>query len=84
MVTVLDERAFHALRWLNGSPLPEGRCIYRKQTSFSVPIHSECGLRLQHCLEEFKLPLGARLGWQRSLQGKPLLRCNYSTISSRD
>jgi len=47
MVTVLAERAFHALRLLEGSPLPEGRCIHRQQTSFSVQIHTERGLRLQ-------------------------------------
>ena len=38
-----------------------------------MQIHTERGLRLQHCLEESKLPPGARLGWQRTLQGKPLL-----------
>ena len=54
MVTVLVERAIHALRWLEGTPLHAGRCIHRQQTSFSVPIHTECGLRLQHCLEESK------------------------------
>ena len=78
------ERAFHALCLLEGSPRPAGRCIHRQQTSFSVPIHSERVLRLQHCLEESKLPPGARLGWHSSLQGKPLLTSRYSTISSRD
>ena len=83
MATVLAERAFHALRLLEGLPLPAGRCIHRQQTFFSVPIHSERGLRLHHCLEESKLPPGARLGWQRSLQGKPLLRSGYGMTSSR-
>jgi ribulose-5-phosphate 4-epimerase/fuculose-1-phosphate aldolase len=41
LATVLAERAFHALRLLEGSPLPEGRCIHRQQTSFSVQIHTE-------------------------------------------
>ena len=27
-------------------------CIHRQQTSFSVQIHTERGLRLQHCLDE--------------------------------
>ena len=49
---MLAERAFHALRLLEGSPLPKGRCIHRQQTSFSVQIHTERGLRLQHCLDE--------------------------------
>ena len=52
LATVLAERAFHALRLLEGSPLPEGRCIHRQQTSFSVQSHTERGLRLQHCLDE--------------------------------
>ena len=33
LAKVLAERAFHALCWLEGSPLPEGRCIDCKQTS---------------------------------------------------
>ena len=52
LATVLAERAFHALRLLEGSPLPAGRCIHRQQTSFLVQIHTERGLRLQHCLDE--------------------------------
>ena len=51
MVTLLAERAFHALCLLEGLPRPAGLCIHRQQASFSVPIHSERGLRLQHCLE---------------------------------
>ena len=49
---LLGERAFLALRLLERSPLPAGRCIHRQQTSFSVQIHTERGLRLQHCLDE--------------------------------
>ena len=52
LATVLAERAFHALRLLEGAPLPEGRCIHRQQTSYSVLIHTERGLRLQHCCGE--------------------------------
>jgi len=52
LATVLVERAFHALRLLEGSPLPAGRCIHRQQSSFSVQIHTERGLRLQHYLDE--------------------------------
>lgn len=48
--TVLAERAFHALRLLEGSPLPEGKVIQRQQTSFHVEIAAERGLQLQHCL----------------------------------
>lgn len=56
LATVLAERAFHALRLLEGSPLPEGRCIHRQQTSFSVQIHTERGLRLQHGIQAFEVP----------------------------
>ena len=52
LATVLAERALHALRLLEDTPLPEGCCIHRKQSSFSVQIHTERGLRLQHCLDE--------------------------------
>lgn len=48
--TVLAERAFHALRLLEGSPLPAGKVIQRQQTSFHVEISVKRGLELQHCL----------------------------------
>ena len=48
--TVLAERAFHALRFLEGSPLPVGKVIQREQTSFQVEIAVQRGLQLQHCL----------------------------------
>ena len=54
LATVLVERAFQALRLLEGSSLPEGRCIPRQQSSFSVQFHTERGLLLQHCLKESK------------------------------
>lgn len=50
LATVLAERAFHALRLLEGSPLPAGKVIKRQQTSFQVEIAAERGLQLQHCL----------------------------------
>ena len=62
LATVLAKRAFHALRLLEGSPLPAGRCIHRQQTSFSVQIQTERGLLQQHCLESQKLSPGARFG----------------------
>ena len=52
--TVLAERASHALRLLEGSPLPAGRCIYRQYPSLSVQINSERSFLLQHCLVEPK------------------------------
>ena len=52
VATVLAEHAFHALRVLEGSPLPAGCCIHRQQTTFSVQLHTERGLQLQHCLDE--------------------------------
>lgn len=48
--TVLAERAFHALRLLEGSPLLAGKVIQREQTSFQVEIAVQRGLQLQHCL----------------------------------
>ena len=48
--TVLAERAFHALRLLEGSALPAGKVIQRQQTSFQVEIAAGRGLQLQHCL----------------------------------
>ena len=48
--TVLAERAFHALRFQEGSPLPAGKVIQREQTSFQVEIDGQRGLQLQHCL----------------------------------
>jgi hypothetical protein len=55
LATVLAERAFHALRLLEGSPLPTGRSIQRQQTSFSVQIQTPRGVRLQECLDDQKL-----------------------------
>ena len=37
--TVLAERAFHALRQPERSPLPEGRCVHHKQTYFFSTIN---------------------------------------------
>jgi hypothetical protein len=48
--TALAERAFHALRQLEGSPLPAGARIQRQQTAFSVAITVERGLALQQHL----------------------------------
>lgn len=48
--TALAERAFHALRLLEGSPLPAGRRIQRQQTAFAVAINAERGLALQRHL----------------------------------
>ena len=48
--TVLAERAFHALRLLEGSPLPIGKVIQREQTSFQVEIAVQRGLQLHRCL----------------------------------
>ncbi len=45
--TALAERAFHALRLLEGSPLPVGARIKRQQTAFAVEISSVRGLALQ-------------------------------------
>jgi hypothetical protein len=55
LATVLAERAFHALRLLEGAPLPPGKAIHRQQTSFHVDIQVQRGLQLQHCLEESAL-----------------------------
>jgi hypothetical protein len=48
--TALAERAFHALRQLEDSPLPVGSRIQREQTAFSVQISAERGLALQEHL----------------------------------
>lgn len=48
--TALAERAFHALRQLEDSPLPPGSRIQRQQTAFSVQISAERGLTLQQHL----------------------------------
>lgn len=45
--TALAERAFHALRLLEGSPLPKGARIQRLQTAFTVEISALRGLALQ-------------------------------------
>jgi hypothetical protein len=45
--TALTERAFHALRLLEGSPLPAGARIKRQQTAFAVEISASRGLTLQ-------------------------------------
>lgn len=50
LATVLAEWAFHALRLLEGSPLPPGKVIQRQKTSFQVEIAAERDLQLQHCL----------------------------------
>jgi hypothetical protein len=55
LATVLAERAFHALRLLEGSPLPQGRSIHRQQTSFSVQVQTSRGVRLQECLDDQRL-----------------------------
>ena len=47
---MLAERAFHALRLLEGSALPAGKVIQRQQTSFQVEIAAGRGLQFQHCL----------------------------------
>jgi hypothetical protein len=49
--TALAERAFHALRQLEGSPLPAGARIQRQQTAFAVELHAERGLILQRHLQ---------------------------------
>jgi hypothetical protein len=46
----LAERAFHALRLLEGSPLPLGARIQRQQTAFAVTIAAERCLVLQQHL----------------------------------
>ena len=48
--TALAERAFHALRQLEGSPLPLGARIQRQQTAFTVTIAAERCLVLQQHL----------------------------------
>jgi hypothetical protein len=53
--TVLAERAFHALRFLDGSSLPAEKVIQRQQTSFQVEITVERGLQLHHCLSTAQL-----------------------------
>jgi hypothetical protein len=55
LATVLAERTFHALRLLEGSPLPPGRSIHRQQTSFSVQVQTSRGVRLQECLHNQRL-----------------------------
>ena len=45
--TALAERAFHALRLIEDSPLPPGRRIQRQQSAFAVQISAERGLTLQ-------------------------------------
>ncbi|WP_186484154.1 hypothetical protein [Synechococcus sp. A15-127] len=72
LATVLAEPALRALRLLEGSPLPAGRCIHRKQTFFSVQIYTDCGLRLQHCLEDPKAVVWSTAWLTRSPAGKAL------------
>jgi hypothetical protein len=48
--TALAERAFQALRQLEGSPLPSGARLQRQQTAFAVEIGTERGLVLQQHL----------------------------------
>lgn len=48
LATVLAERAFHGLRLPEGSPLPAQSCMYRRNATFSVQIHTAHGLLLQH------------------------------------
>lgn len=48
--TALAERAFHALRMLDDSPLPAGGRIQRLQTAFSVTIATQRGLTLHEHL----------------------------------
>lgn len=51
--TALAERSFHALRQLEGSPLPAGARIQRQQTAFAVEISTERGLTfLRHLTPE--------------------------------
>lgn len=50
--TALAERASHALRLLEGSPLPAGARIKRQQTAFAVEISAERGLALQQMAPE--------------------------------
>lgn len=57
--------------FLEWSLLPQGRCIHRKQTSFSVQIHTERGLRLQHCLDELKAVAWSTV-WLTKVPGKAL------------
>ncbi len=45
--TALAERACHALRLLEGSPLPKGARLQRLQTVFTVEISTLRGLALQ-------------------------------------
>jgi hypothetical protein len=45
--TALAERAFHALRPIEDSPLPSGARIQRQQSAFTVQISAERGLTLQ-------------------------------------
>ena len=44
--TALTERAFHALRIQEDSPLPQGARIERLRTAFSIEITAERGLSL--------------------------------------
>jgi hypothetical protein len=48
--TALAEKAFHALRLLEGSPLPSGARIRRQQSAFEVELETERGLQLQERL----------------------------------
>ena len=76
--TVLAERAFHALRLLDGSPLPAGKVIQRQQTSFQVEITVARGLQLQHSLFSVQLaavPIPAAT--------KPARRWGGSSVSSK-
>jgi hypothetical protein len=50
--TALAERAFHALRLLEGSPLPAGARIQKQQTAFAVEISAGRGLALQQMAPE--------------------------------
>lgn len=48
--TALAERAFHALRLIEDSPLPPGARIRREQSAFAAQIEAKRGLALQNHL----------------------------------
>ena len=50
--TALAERAFHALRMLEDSPLPRGARLQRQQSAFAVEIATDRGLELQQHLSK--------------------------------
>ena len=60
LATALAERAFHTLRLLDGSPMPDWRCIHRQQTSFSGKPTPNAVFGCSIALRSQKLSPGAR------------------------